>query len=40
MGRPSHTWKDYINVDLKEIMFEGLHWTVTQYGDQWQDVVN
>lgn len=26
MGRPSHTWKDHIKVDLKEIMSEGLHW--------------
>jgi len=31
-GRPSHTWKDYIKVNLKEIMFEGLYWTyVIQY---------
>jgi hypothetical protein len=36
IGRPSHTWKTNINMDLKEVGCENVDWIhLVQYRDQW-----
>jgi hypothetical protein len=35
-GRPKHRWEDYIQMDVREIGWCGVHWIhVAQDRDQW-----
>lgn len=41
LGRPGRTWKDSIEVVIKEIVINGVDWIkVAQARVQWLDVVN
>ena len=37
-GRPRHTWKDNIKIDLKQELMNGIH--LTQDGNKWRALVN
>jgi hypothetical protein len=41
LGRPRHRWVDNINMDLREIEWDGVDWIyLAQDRDQWRAVVN
>jgi hypothetical protein len=41
LGRPRRRWVDNIKMDLREIGWDGMHWTdLAQVRDQWRALVN
>jgi hypothetical protein len=41
LGRPRRRWKDNIQTDRKEIVWEGVNWIhLAQDRDRWRAVVN
>jgi hypothetical protein len=41
LGRPRRRWEDKNRMDLKEIVWEGVHWMqLTQNRDRWRSLVN
>jgi hypothetical protein len=41
LGRPRLRWEDNIRMDLREIRFRGMDWTVlAEDRDQWRSLVN
>jgi hypothetical protein len=41
LGRPRRRWVDNIEMDLREIGWDGVDWIdLTQDRDQWRDLVN
>jgi hypothetical protein len=41
LGRPRRKWMDNINIDLREIGWDGMDWIdVSQDRDQWRGLLN
>jgi hypothetical protein len=41
LGRPRRRWVDNINIDLREIVWDGTEWIdLAQDRDQWRTLVN
>jgi hypothetical protein len=41
LGRPTRRWEDNIRTDVREIVWEGVHWIhLAQDRGQWRDVVS
>jgi hypothetical protein len=41
LGRRRHRWVDNINMDLREIVWDGVYWMdMAQDRDQWRALVN